>query len=589
VLLGVTLAAVVVQLIWHFNWIPDTDLASFDVRPLELLPIAVVGVVTGVLAAVIPARQASRLDVVAALRGRSGAGPRSRRTPVVGTVMVLVGIVLSVLGSGLVVAARNDGGVTSQNLVVGVLVGGAALVLLGLVVCAGSVVSLIARVAPRLPLAGRLALRDADRHRGRTAPAVAAILAAVSGSVAVMLYVASLDQSDQDEYTAASPPGTSTVRLTTWVTDLETGLQTATKLDPADALTAVSSAMPVDSSTVVKGIAECEGVACASVGIVRPRANQCPIYDEEPWDRGPGTSVVVPEETPNDPRCGGRGSNQFWAFPQIGVGGPEMLEASGQSVSAEAKRVLAAGGIVVTDRLYLDTDGTVRLKYYSTATSTETAPPGQEDTWAGPTPDKVVRVPGAYVPPQDAVVQAIVSPPALKGMNVEVTPQTLVVRTDGPVSEGQEDAANAALSQTLGNQVRIWVERGYESTYGLGLLALALAAGIVTLGATGIATGLALTDARADHATLAAVGAAPRVRRRLAAAQAMVVALLGVLLGIAAGVVPALSIIGAVPTLQVVWPVPQLLALVVGVPLLAGAAAYVFTRSKVPMQRRLAT
>ncbi len=137
------------------------------------------------------------------------------------------------------------------------------------------------------------------------------------------------------------------------------------------------------------------------------------------------------------------------------------------------------------------------------------------------------------------------------------------------------------------DEYALTVERGYESTYGLGLLALAIAAGIVTLGATGIATGLALTDARADHATLAAVGAAPRLRRRLAGAQALVIGTLGVLLGVAAGVVPAISLIGSIDSMCVVWPWPQLLGLLVGIPLLAGGAAFLFTRSQVPMQRRV--
>ena len=98
------------------------------------------------------------------------------------------------------------------------------------------------------------------------------------------------------------------------------------------------------------------------------------------------------------------------------------------------------------------------------------------------------------------------------------------------------------------------VERGYDSEYGLGLLALVAGAGVITLGAAGIATGLAQADARADHATLAAVGAAPRLRRTLAAAQALSISGLGTALGVAAGFVPAVALIAALPGLDLVDP-----------------------------------
>lgn len=131
------------------------------------------------------------------------------------------------------------------------------------------------------------------------------------------------------------------------------------------------------------------------------------------------------------------------------------------------------------------------------------------------------------------------------------------------------------------------MERGYQSDLGVGLLILVAAAAVITLGATGIATGLAQADARADQATLGAVGAAPGIRRRLAGAQAMSLAWLGSLFGIGAGFAPALALIGAVRSLEVTIPWLSLMLVLVGIPLLAGATAFVFTRSRVPMERRV--
>ena len=62
------------------------------------------------------------------------------------------------------------------------------------------------------------------------------------------------------------------------------------------------------------------------------------------------------------------------------------------------------------------------------------------------------------------------------------------------------------------------------------------------LGGTLTATFLALSDARPDLATLAAVGAAPRSRRGVAASYALVVGFVGALLGAVVGFIPGIAI-----------------------------------------------
>jgi putative ABC transport system permease protein len=103
-----------------------------------------------------------------------------------------------------------------------------------------------------------------------------------------------------------------------------------------------------------------------------------------------------------------------------------------------------------------------------------------------------------------------------------------------------------------------------------------------------VATGLAQADSRPDYATLAAVGATPRLRRVLATCQAAVVAFLGTALGIAAGFVPATAFIRADPELDLVLPWANLGVILVAIPLLAAAAAGLLVRSDLPLGRRLA-
>ena len=76
------------------------------------------------------------------------------------------------------------------------------------------------------------------------------------------------------------------------------------------------------------------------------------------------------------------------------------------------------------------------------------------------------------------------------------------------------------------------VERGPFEGDTLFLTVLAIVAGVITLGAAAIATGLAAADSRADLGTLAAVGASPGVRRALSLSQSGVIAGLGSLLGV---------------------------------------------------------
>ena len=74
------------------------------------------------------------------------------------------------------------------------------------------------------------------------------------------------------------------------------------------------------------------------------------------------------------------------------------------------------------------------------------------------------------------------------------------------------------------------------------LLVLGALGGVLMLGGTLTATFLALSDARPDLATLSAVGAAPRTRRRVAAAYALVIGFVGAILGAAVGFIPGVAI-----------------------------------------------
>ncbi|MGM0356673.1 FtsX-like permease family protein, partial [Streptomyces sp. ECR3] len=112
---------------------------GFTVRPLELLAIAALAVLTGLLSAIIPAVTASRQTVLASLTGRRGVRRSNRVLPLIGFGAVLLGAAVALYGS--VVSDRS------------VLVsGGSAVAELGVVAMTPALVGLFGRAGRWLPL-----------------------------------------------------------------------------------------------------------------------------------------------------------------------------------------------------------------------------------------------------------------------------------------------------------------------------------------------------------------------------------------------------------------------------------------------------
>jgi len=158
-------------------------------------------------------------------------------------------------------------------------------------------------------------------------------------------------------------------------------------------------------------------------------------------------------------------------------------------------------------------------------------------------------------------------------------------------------AEHDRLSAALGKEYEASIEHSPEPK-NAELLVLAIIAAVIAIVAAAVATGLAAADGRADLATLAAVGASPRVRRTLSLSQAGVIAGLGSLLGTVAGLGAATAVLVALNQGYAdVWPAPVpypitvpwlnvALALVV-VPVVAMLGAGLLTRSRLPIEHRL--
>ncbi|THA59200.1 FtsX-like permease family protein [Streptomyces sp. A1136] len=486
---------------------------GFEVRPLELLAVALVAVLTGLLAAIVPAVTASRQTVLASLTGRRGVRRANRVLPVIGMVAIASGAALALYG------ALSGRGTL-------VVAGGSALAELGVVALTPTLVGLFGRAGRWLPLSPRLALRDAVRNRGRTAPAVAAVLAAVAGTVAVATYQHSTELQARHEYVASLPAGAG--MLTNQEDDRYKDLPAA-----REALAkSFSLAVRADVDRVVTGKPSCDSYStepgCGRLEIITPPENRCPL-----WSSKNGMSDFSLEQTRalrKDWRCQEQQSRQ----PRGTVVADEKLMTVLGVDDPGAAAALRSGQAVSFDRRNVKADKiTLRVV-------TEDAQ-GQGTPGAADEPKGVDKVLSVHQVPDGVTgygIEVVLPPSAVKAAGLGTAPfGTYFTLAEKPTSAQRQ--ALAGRIDRIGIDAPVKIEEGFQGRDSVEILALTIFAGLVTIGAAGIATGLAQADAEADLKTLAAVGAPPRVRRTLSGFQCGVVALMGVALGAAAGLLPA--------------------------------------------------
>ncbi|HEY8453120.1 MAG TPA: FtsX-like permease family protein [Natronosporangium sp.] len=537
------------------------------VFPLALPATAGFAVVTGVLAALVPAFTAARQDVVAALAGRRGARGFRRRWLVTGLVLVGVGGAVAAFGAWHVVTLA--------------VLAGLVLAQLGAALCVPALIGLVARLGGRLPLTARLALRDTARNRSSAAPAISAVMAAVAGAVAVGVAIVSFQASVSVEY--AHLPGTATAGFGS------SSAPGSAPVTPEAVEQAARETLPVAEVFTVHGpVCPDDDTASCSVFAVVPPEKRCPyVVYELPGPQGFGGATPMrlsPEDqrrAARDPRCDG--PLTVVGFNTVVDDGAALAARTGVDgkLLEQAAAALRNGGAVVTDERFLDDRGRVTLVVTTFDSDRPTTDP--------------FTVPGHLLAEGHPRDGAIVSPAALRSAGFEVVPSALLFTTTRMPTEGEADAFRAAMER-LGTWGYVELEsRGWSDVLA-GLAVLGLAAGLVALGAAGIATGLAAVDRRPDLAILGAVGAAPRIRRLMSLHQSGVIAGLGTLLGLAAGLSACVAVLTAMNQRHAdQWPAPEPIPIIVPWPYLAGLLAVpvvamlgagMLTRSRLPIERR---
>ncbi|QBR93049.1 ABC transporter permease [Nocardioides euryhalodurans] len=534
--LGLLAAWLALPVVQRFS---DSYLGPYDVPWLHLLGIAAFGLVSALLAAVVPAWLASRQDVVAVLAGRRGDARPSLRSP-------LLGLVLLAAGAG----GAAYGAVSRQNGEY-VIAGSAIVAVLGMILLVPVVVATLARVARGLPLPLRYAVRDAARHRTRTVPAVSAVAATVAGVVALGIANASDAAENEATYAQSLPMGQASLTTYRDGADWDAYRAVAEKLVPGAEVTPVQG---VDDTGDRSGWTE-----------VTFRLDGEPSWLSS-YGSSLGTSIPVAE-------AGG-------ALPGVVTGLDD-------DERARAEDALSRGGVVV----FVNEDLTVDE---ATVVVREYGPRDRSEARVRAT------VPAAtvQVSPLETSFQGVLSAEAAEAVGVEPEATGLLV-AGVPISEAQEQDVQEALA-AVSEDLSFYVERGYQADDETVIVLLVLGAlgGVLMLGGTLTATFLSLSDARPDLATLAAIGAAPRTRRGVAASYAAVIGLVGAALGAAVGFIPGIAVTYPLtgwsgetdPSLPTHFlDVPWLLigSLVVALPLVTALVVGLTTRSRLPLVARI--
>jgi hypothetical protein len=248
--------------------------------------------------------------------------------------------------------------------------------------------------------------------------------------------------------------------------------------------------------------------------------------------------------------------------------------------------------------------GSVALMVYNAAVSTEgsalqpKAHPGQVLVPAGAaarlTPDRVraierelpTRASLSLTVLAEAAMDTVESAPEYRRTGLPAMPSRVVAIGGGELIRavtGAEPPLPALAALRDGGAVAF-----YPTLVARGQLAIGERTRLpAVLAATAVAVGLATAEMRDDLSTLAAVGAGPRLRRRLAAAQAALIVGAGVLLGVAGGIAPAAGMVALRRDPE--WHLPwlPLTVTVLLAPVLAVGTTAALTRPRLVHVRRL--
>jgi putative ABC transport system permease protein len=470
-----------------------------------------------------PGRTVSRLPVMLALSGRPPRPRPARHAAIAAAALIAVGV------GSLGLSDRDRPAL---------IVAGIVATIIGTLLLGPLAIRTFSRVAGRLSIAPRLALRDLARYQARSGAALAAVTLAL-GIAATIVAVASAERAKE----AAVPPNLSDRQMRVYMSPPE-----------------------VPGDPVIEAVAQHERLAArvASLAGALDRATVIPLRKAF----RPGEAVLVVGETRVRPTIdlARRVDTRFWRPESpLYVATPAVLRYFGIDPAAvDPGSDFLADRSVPTDELVIppkEREDDVALKNVQRIEIPDRRLVGNPwGEWAAGQKPTLVTLDG------------------LRRHGWKQVPAGWLVESGEPLTSDQIADARA-LAADAGLTVEVRREPASRAT----AMALATAAGaLLALGILAMTVGLIRSESARDLRALTATGATSRIRRTLTATTAGALALLGALLGVAGAYVVLtatyhddLGYLSDVPILH-------LTLAVIGVPLAATVAGWLLAGREPP-------
>ena len=574
-----------------------TDYPGFHI-PLGMLCLALLGAVAlGVATSLVPAIRASKVNILATLRGTRSETLVKLRTGLGALVLLAVGLG-AILASFLILVASGkqiDNFPLRQTMQqFGILLGlaGAIVTIIAFIVGTGWVLRAIRALMSRMGTTANFAGKDLLFNRKRYAPVVASVLTVTFVASFAAAFFYGPTKYNFDNYNYRYLKGQGAVEFQVKPLNYNPASPNAKPASSADfwagvpKLETVNSARETvlrtrafKSATVVKSTIDIlreMGTASPSSGAIPPRFDApTPVIAFNPsavcyssyltkaaqaWMQRHAQNLTAGQNQP-------AGCVELYdPHRSLVVGGVSQLRAIIGARNAEAEATLRAGGAVVFNKAYIS--GTkAKLTWIKTS----------DYSWQGydlGKATKTVSLDARLIPGIDSnsfAYNAIISEATASRYGIKAYPTSLLVRYEKPVPASVSDQLNGQgiyisydnIDSVMNPENVAWI--------------IVLLAGLFSLAATGIALGLSQIEARTDKRTLSAIGAPRAFRAKLVASQALALTLAGSILGAVTGITLGAGMLYGLEPIMAHFPLMQLAALVFGIPALAALGFWIFT------------
>jgi putative ABC transport system permease protein len=499
-----------------------------------VLASVIMAILTALAASWWPARAAAKLPIVAALSGRPAPPQPAHRFALLGTVLAAAGFV------ALIVAHT----VHTVLIVAGILA-----ITAGMLLLAPLGIRALATLAPSAPVAVRLALRDLARYQARSGAALAAASLAI-GIAATIAVTAAAQQAHDHTLTGGNLP---TNQLIVWLANPNNQGGPGLSVAPAGAGTTTPAAPDAAVVAHARSTADAIAQALGSNTVVE-------------LDRALDLTSAVPAGAPPD-------------ADQASLVHPISVQGRGQGWTQVATPYVATPAVLDLYRIPASdiAPGRDILSSRRDLSGTELG-----TGFKGDFQPVTVHV-SATLPNYTSAPNTLITPQAMSADGYTAEPVGWLVQANQPITSAKiSDAQHRAAAAGITIETRTGPDRTLQHLRDYSTLAGML----VALGVLAMTVGLIRSETAQDLRTLTAVGASSATRRTLNAASAGALALLGGILGTAAAYVALIA-----------WhwhdisylnrpPYADLALLILALPAVAVAGAWLLGRTLTSIARR---